>query len=156
MHGTVGGGGSATLIFSVDGSSENVNVHENTTALPVQYHELFFSSPNLSNGSHTLSITQYSTWEVSIDYFLVIPSSDADVSGETLFYDDASPAIVYSGSWSSTAGTSQDLQGTLHGAITSGSTATLKFNGKYTQVSCRRLLIFQLYRERVDGVRKYP
>ena len=43
--------------------------------------------------------------------------------------DDAAGYIGYSGTWSSTAGTSSDYDGTAHATSTAGSSASYGFSG---------------------------
>lgn len=125
---TINPGTATSFSFAIDGGTPQVFTATATTV--TQFHSNIFIANTLSEGAHTLVITQTNAGtNVGIDYFLVVPGASSDLINETLFADDQDSAIQYTGSWSDSVGTDQDLQGTLHGAATKGSTASLVFDG---------------------------
>jgi hypothetical protein len=138
LLGTLGpGGNSTTLSFAVDnGSSQTLQFNVFNDEAP-QYHSQLFTA-NLTDGNHTVvasvpligGSTEGTTSNLFLDYFVFTPSVGATSGqGAMSFYDDSDPAFQYTGSWSTNVGTSEDMQGTLHGALALNSSASLQFTG---------------------------
>jgi hypothetical protein len=67
-----------------------------------------------------------------LDYIIYTPSSGSSAGGnvgQLFFFDDTDPAFQYQGSWSTGDGTEQDMQSTLHGALSPQSSVSLQFTG---------------------------
>lgn len=125
-------GKTITQIFSLDNTTTTqTRIIESANV----FHQELFASPPLEYGPHTLTISESNVSALfpaltTLDYFLITRAPGDDLTGQTLFYDDTDPAFTYSGEWSPSDGTDQDMQSTLHGATTTGSTVSFDFNGK--------------------------
>jgi hypothetical protein len=124
-----------TCEYTIDGGPPTISQMSSTVA-GSQHHTQFYSMTNLVDGAHTLNIT-IAQMNVSLswylDYIIYTPSADASTSslGETFFFDDTDDAFQYSGSWSTGDGTEEDMQDTLHGALSLNSSVSLQFTGEY-------------------------
>ncbi|KAG6852622.1 hypothetical protein C0991_010371, partial [Blastosporella zonata] len=58
---------------------------------------LFYKSPTLSEGSHSLNIPSLN--EIYIDYILVTAGSQTKLLKETLLVDESDPTVSYEGAW---------------------------------------------------------
>jgi len=87
-----------SMAFSVDGG----DVVTFTVPLPTTsatQHQLFYSSPVLSQGSHTLLIeSAQSGSDIFFDY-LLYDAAQASTAGKTLFVDDNESGVEYSPGW---------------------------------------------------------
>ena len=100
-----------------------------TTISHPEGHELasvLYHGDGFSSGPHTLEIsfnTNQTSYDVIVDYALVKPTLDAQLSGQQFYvpYNDSS--IVYSGNWK----VSQD--GTLKESVTAGDEMSFPFYG---------------------------
>jgi len=87
----------------------------------------------LGAGLHTLNISLADSSGMAwyLDYFIYTPSapSSESLKGAQFFFDDVDPAFQYSGAWSTSDGTQEDMQATLHTALTLNSSVSLLFTG---------------------------
>ncbi|KAJ7490752.1 hypothetical protein FB451DRAFT_625500 [Mycena latifolia] len=133
IFGTVGPGNGATMNFSVDQSPRN-----SYTAPPAPstlFHQLLWSSGLLSDGSHTLLITQDSSEiqksVIFLDYILYNATSTA---GKTLFVDDGDARAEYSSGWNVTGGNG-NFEQAAHFSTSVGSSVSLAFEGTFVSVN---------------------
>ena len=99
-----------TKIYSVSGLADDTE------------HTLFLNVTSVGNDNYYLNI--------QLDYMIVTqPVAAAVVQGPN-FYDDADPAFVYSGPWSTGNGLVEDMMQTVHGASSLNSSVELTFNGE--------------------------
>ena len=94
----------------------------------VIYHEALWASPTLSEGEHTLVITQtaaQSQGVIFLDYILYNTTS-ADV--RSFFIDDRDPRVIYTPPWQM-FGSSPDFQHTSQGTTKAGDSLSLQFEG---------------------------
>jgi hypothetical protein len=93
------------------------------------YHEALWASPTLSEGVHTLLITQTAVdmlGGIYLDYFLYNTTS-LDVP--SYFIDDRDPQVVYTPAWQK-FGSSPDFQHTSQGTTKAGDSLSVQFEGK--------------------------
>ncbi|KAJ6453816.1 hypothetical protein C8R45DRAFT_631715 [Mycena sanguinolenta] len=93
------------------------------------HHEQLWMSPSLTNGTHTLTITQTQAQQAGViylDYFLYNTTS---TSVESYFIDDTDSRIQYSAGWNQVA-TEADFGQSLHGSSAAGDSFSLQFEGK--------------------------
>jgi hypothetical protein len=95
------------------------------------YHEALWASPTLSEGEHTLVITQTAADIVGgifLDYFMYNTTS-ADV--RSYFIDDRDAQVVYTPPWQK-FGSSPDFQHTSQGTTKAGDSLSLQFEGAWS------------------------
>ena len=131
-------GDNTTCQFTIDGG--NAVNFVNPTALPsAQYHTQFYSA-SFDDGAHTLlmNITRANATmippkaDLFLDYIIYTPSIGSSAcgnDGQLFFFDDTDPAFRYQGPWSTGDGTEEDMQSTLHGALSLQSSVSLQFTG---------------------------
>ncbi|KAJ7133373.1 hypothetical protein C8R44DRAFT_23082 [Mycena epipterygia] len=93
------------------------------------HHEALWTSPTMSNASHTLVITQTAAQAegvIFLDYFLYSTPSNAVRS---YFIDDRDLRIKYSPAWRQ-FGSDPDFQHTSQGSTAAGDSFSLEFTGK--------------------------
>ncbi|KAJ7479743.1 hypothetical protein FB451DRAFT_1365463 [Mycena latifolia] len=122
----------ASLSFAVDESI--TGSYTSAANLDVGlYHEALWTSPTLSDGTHTLVITQtaaQSTGVIYLDY-LLYDTTSAAVS--TYFIDDRDSRITYTPAWTKFDGTANDFQHTSQKSTNQGDSLSLRFEGKSVQ-----------------------
>ncbi|KAJ7236891.1 hypothetical protein B0H12DRAFT_1057539 [Mycena haematopus] len=131
VYGTVGveNGSQASMGFVVDGSITGIYVPPvNSTA--TMHHELLWESPTLSNGTHTLVITQVAapastSGVIFLDYIMY----DTTSTSLTYFMDDRDQRITYSSGWVQD-GSDEDFQHTSQRTSATGESFTLEFEGQ--------------------------
>ncbi|KAF7357274.1 hypothetical protein MSAN_01322800 [Mycena sanguinolenta] len=130
VYATVGveGASQASIEFVVDDSITGKYVAPNLTA--TIHHELLWGSPTLSNGTHTLVITQGVTpastsGVICIDYIMY----DTTSTFSTYFIDDRDRRITYSPGWVQD-GSDGDFQHTSQRTSAPGESFTLEFEGQ--------------------------
>jgi hypothetical protein len=111
-----------------------IPISVNASTSQLTRHSLLISESNLADRLHTLSmsVVNFNGVVWFFDYVIFTPSFDATASslaGAQYFFDDTDPQIVYSGSWSIGDGTMEDMQNTLHTALSLNSSASLSFDG---------------------------
>jgi hypothetical protein len=119
------GAGGETLVFTVEGSIGSFMAPATPSDI---YHQLFFASATLEEGSHTLSIVHNSVGHlptISLDYFLYNTTSTA---GKTLFIDDSDPRIQYDSDWERVQD-NNSFQHTVHMSQSTGAVMSLNFEG---------------------------
>ncbi|KAF8891350.1 hypothetical protein BD779DRAFT_198630 [Infundibulicybe gibba] len=79
---------------SIDGGSSYNSSFPNPTS---QTYLQWYQSPQLSEGNHTISLTNLA--DVSVDFIVVTAGPDTPLSGQTIIVDDDDPSIHYIGSW---------------------------------------------------------
>ncbi|KAJ6544678.1 hypothetical protein DFH09DRAFT_1173089 [Mycena vulgaris] len=99
VYGTVGPGNGSSMAFSIDGSSVGYYAAPAVNA-PI-YHEAFWSSEALPNGTHTLIIIQTSSTQsyiIFLDYFIYTTTA---LTAETKLFidDDDNTHVEYSPGW---------------------------------------------------------
>lgn len=103
------------MTFSIDGQKSGFYVANVSTTV---HHEPLWSSPVLSDSSHTLVVTQGPTNANSIiiylDYFLYTASANTALQAVSLFIDDADPRVKYDANWNF-FGLESEFQHTSHG-----------------------------------------
>lgn len=102
--------------FSIDGQESDSYVANVPSTV---HHEALWSSPTLSDSSHTLVMTQDGPMDTNggvifLDYFLYNASASTVSEGKTLFIDDRDPRIIYDANWR-LFGSDPDFQHTTHG-----------------------------------------
>jgi hypothetical protein len=117
-----------TATFSIDSSvTQSYNA---PVATQVEYHQKFWVSPTLQNGSHTLIIAvsdETHPPRLFFDYFLCSLSAGS-LQNQTLFIDDSDPQVQYQGDW--LVNNSQSVfGGTIHINGGSPASAALYFKG---------------------------
>ncbi|KAJ6449775.1 hypothetical protein C8R45DRAFT_849549 [Mycena sanguinolenta] len=128
VYGSVGVEGAASMAFEVDGSMTGTYVAPiNLTA--AIHHELFWGSPPLSNGTHTLVITQGATpasanGVIFLDYIMY----DTTSTSLTYFIDDRDGRIAYTAGWVQDE-SDEDFQHTSQRTSAIGESFTLEFEG---------------------------
>ncbi|KAJ7194212.1 hypothetical protein GGX14DRAFT_576533 [Mycena pura] len=118
--------------FSVDGGDVvTFTVPPRTTS--ATQHQLFYSSPVLSQGSHTLLIeSTQSGGDIFFDY-LMYDAAQASTAGKTLFVDDNESGIEYSPGWQ--LNTSEPyFMHTTHFSESPGSWVSIAFEGTLLSV----------------------
>ncbi|KAF8215361.1 hypothetical protein K438DRAFT_775011 [Mycena galopus ATCC 62051] len=118
----------ASLTFRVDNSITGTYTALDGMTSDVHHQELWMS-PSLTNGSHTLVITQTAAQTVGViflDYFLYNTSSTAV---DAYFIDDRDARITYSPPWR-LFGSDPDFMHTSQGSTQSGDSFSLQFKGK--------------------------
>ncbi|KAJ6576057.1 hypothetical protein DFH09DRAFT_1150288 [Mycena vulgaris] len=98
VFGTVGPGTTgSSMTFSVDGGPDGSYTVTPGNFNSTIHHQLFWSSPVLSEGLHTLLITSSQSGdELFLDYLLYNTTSTA---GKTIFVDDSDSGVEYSSGW---------------------------------------------------------
>jgi hypothetical protein len=96
-------------------------------------HQVLFTSPNLVQGTHTITISMTGTAAANgpyfyFDFFTVKTGVDS-VAGHVLL-DDRDESIDYVPQWKNN-GIADEYLGTTSQTPASGSTATVQFNGEY-------------------------
>ncbi|KAJ7490753.1 hypothetical protein FB451DRAFT_1389518 [Mycena latifolia] len=134
VFGTAGPGNGGTMKFSID-QSPNSSYTAPATEVAL-YHQLFWTSGLLSDGSHTLLITHMSlpgnqTGKIFLDYILYNTTSTA---GKTLFVDDSDAHAEYSLGWNTTGGNGNFKQA-AHLSTSAGSSVSLAFEGNFVSAS---------------------
>ena len=79
-----------------------------------------------------MSVVYFNPLVWFLDYIIFTPShvdTASSLAGAQYFFDDTDPQITYSGPWSIGDGTMEDMQNTLHTALSLNSSASLSFNG---------------------------
>ncbi|KAJ7061334.1 hypothetical protein C8F01DRAFT_1369512 [Mycena amicta] len=92
------------------------------------HHSVFYTSPTLSEGPHTLTMTQTAAQEngvIFLDYIMYNTSRAADV----FFVDDRDSRITYSPPWTF-FGSDEDFMHTSQASPGKGATLTLPFQGR--------------------------
>ncbi|KAJ7290052.1 hypothetical protein C8J57DRAFT_1275089 [Mycena rebaudengoi] len=115
----------SSLSFVIDGSIIGAYVPISNPP----YHQPLWTSPTLSDGFHTILITQaeaQSSGVIFLDYFLYNTSS---TTVESYFVDDIDPRIKYSGAWKRFGG-DFDLQHTAIRTDAAGASLSFEFIGK--------------------------
>lgn len=124
--------GQASLGFVVDQSlTGSYSAKQGGTGL---YHELLWESPTLSEGSHTLVITQtaaQSNGVIYLDYIMY----DTESAVGTYFVDDRDPRIAYTPPWRQFDGTENDFQHTSSESTNLGDSFSFQFEGAFWVVS---------------------
>ena len=82
MYGTIGPAGTPNSTYSLDDSAPVI--HGAARFSPAVYHTLFYQSPTLTSGTHSLVVTYLNgTGTLWIDYFLFLPLPNSTVPPET-------------------------------------------------------------------------
>jgi hypothetical protein len=84
------------------------------------------------NVTHGENATNTPEANLFLDYIIYTPSNGSSAGGndgQLFFFDDTDPAFQYQGPWSTGDGTEQDMQSTLHGALSPQSSVSLQFTG---------------------------
>jgi hypothetical protein len=117
--------GQASLGFVIDQSlTGSYSAKQGGTGL---YHELLWESPTLSEGSHTLVITQtaaQSNGVIYLDYIMY----DTESAVGTYFVDDRDPRIAYTPAWRQ-FGSENDFQHTSSESTNLGDSFSFQFDG---------------------------
>ncbi|PFH49426.1 hypothetical protein AMATHDRAFT_4940 [Amanita thiersii Skay4041] len=113
--------------FIIDNSpAVSFQTHPVDTTL---YRQMFFQSPDLSDGLHTLLMTvssdQVTFW---LDYLMVTPSVGIRQDPTLVKVEDDDPKVQYTGNWT-TGGTLFDSNRTIHSTSSIGSEVTFSFFG---------------------------
>ena len=115
------------MAFSVDGGDvDTFTVPPGTSS--VTHHQLFYSSPVLSEGLHTLLIqSAESGQDIFFDYLLY---EAASTSGKMVFVDDNDSGVEYSSGWQ--LNTSEScFKHTAHFSQLPGSWVSYTFKGAF-------------------------
>ncbi|KAJ7490754.1 hypothetical protein FB451DRAFT_625539 [Mycena latifolia] len=127
VYGTIGPGNGSTMTFSIDETP--VDLYDAPALDSAIYHQAFWTSPVLAEGSHNLVINQDSSSEqgvIFLDYFLYDTTS---TSGKTLFIDDNDARVQYlPGCWD-TFNLAQAFNHTSHASQSAGCSLSLTFEG---------------------------
>ena len=115
------------MAFSVDGGDVvTFTVPPRTTS--ATHHQLFYSSPVLSQGLHTLLIESAQTGnDIFFDY-LLYDAAQASTAGKTLFVDDNESGVEYSPGWQLNTSESYFMH-TAHFSESPGSWVSITFEG---------------------------
>ncbi|KAJ7148553.1 hypothetical protein C8R43DRAFT_1108083 [Mycena crocata] len=135
VYGTVGpnNGSESTMSFSIDSDASTTFDYTAPKTTSALYHQLFIGTSNLSEGSHTLWVTQKSTSPdgiIFLDYFLYNGTATA---GKTIFIDDVD-VIEYSPSGWSSGSSLHTLKHTLHTCKAPGCRFSFSFEGTSASV----------------------
>ncbi|KAG6811438.1 hypothetical protein H0H92_007353 [Tricholoma furcatifolium] len=120
----------------IDGVPEKSN-HSTSAALNAI--GLFYATPILSNGQHTVNIT-FDQVDVPcvVDFITVTaPTNGTPISSQQFIIDDDDPSVLYEGSWTKNQSTISNNDqwnrlpygGGMHQSSSPGSTVTFSFNG---------------------------
>ncbi|KAJ7441116.1 hypothetical protein FB451DRAFT_1299070 [Mycena latifolia] len=129
VYGTVGANSPETsLSFAVDGSIRGSYI--SPTGLPSAIHHApLWTSPMITNGSHTLVITQQTAVQtggvIFLDY-IQYNTTSTDVG--SYFFDDRDPRILYTPPWRP-FGSDADFQHTSQESSAPGDSFSLEFEG---------------------------
>ncbi|KAJ6479005.1 hypothetical protein C8R45DRAFT_1006441 [Mycena sanguinolenta] len=118
----------ATLVFVVDDSISGTYTPPANMTADVHHQELW-TSPTLTDGNHTLFITQTQTQQLGvifIDYFLFNTTSTAV---DSYFVDDTDSRIQYSAGWNQVVDQA-DFGHTVHGSSAAGDSVSFQFEGR--------------------------
>ncbi|KAJ7636320.1 hypothetical protein FB45DRAFT_906381 [Roridomyces roridus] len=125
VYGTVTQGRS-TMSFSLDQGVPSV-FDASFSSSGTVHHKLLFASGTLTDGQHTLVMTQTSgTNSIFLDYLL---SNMTLSAGNTLFFDDSDTRLEYSPGWNVAPGSEQYLQNTARSCGLDQCTVALDFEG---------------------------
>ncbi|KAJ7887023.1 hypothetical protein B0H14DRAFT_2696352 [Mycena olivaceomarginata] len=126
VYGSVAGNpAQAGLSFMVDKSLiGSYSAKQGGTAL---YHEALYVSPTLSEGSHTLVITQNAAQSGGVIYLDYIMYDTESTTG-TYFIDDRDPRITYTPAWRQ-FGSENDFQHTSLASSNPGDSFSFQFEG---------------------------
>lgn len=117
----------ASMSFVVDNSISGSYTPSGDMSADV-HHQALWASPTMSNGSHTLVITQTAAQPsgvIYLDYFLYNTSSTAV---DAYFIDDRDARIAYTGGWRQ-FGSDTDFQHTSQGSSSKGDSFAVHFEG---------------------------
>lgn len=117
----------ASMSFVVDNSISGSYTPSGDMSADV-HHQALWASPTMSNGSHTLVITQTAAQPsgvIYLDYFLYNTSSTAV---DAYFIDDRDARIAYTGGWTQ-FGFDADFQHTSQGSSSKGDSFAVHFEG---------------------------
>ncbi|KAJ6534662.1 hypothetical protein DFH09DRAFT_1325278 [Mycena vulgaris] len=118
----------ASVSFSIDGHVSGSYTPANDIAGGI-FHEALWTSSSLSDGTHTLVITQTkagSSGQIYIDY-LQYTTTSTDVGA--YFIDDRDARVTYNPGWQQ-FGSENDFQHTSQRSSNVGDSVTLQFEGK--------------------------
>ncbi|KAJ6602829.1 hypothetical protein DFH09DRAFT_1019948 [Mycena vulgaris] len=119
----------ATMSFTVDNSPAGSYTSPSNLGDGL-YHEALWTSPTMSEGTHTLVITQtvaQSGGRIYLDYLTYETTS---VSVGSYFVDDRDPSITYTPEWRKFDQTQNDFQHTSQESTSAGDSFSIKFEGK--------------------------
>ncbi|KAJ7704864.1 hypothetical protein B0H17DRAFT_1301780 [Mycena rosella] len=136
VFGTVGPGNGSTMSFAIDQTA--VGSYDAPALNSAIYHQAFWTSPVLAEGSHSLYIEQDSFNQDSakkpvifLDYFLYGATS---TSGKTLFVDDNEGRVEYSpGCWD-VLDLDQAFNHTAHVSLEANCWVSLTFEGNFVSL----------------------
>ncbi|KAJ7199982.1 hypothetical protein GGX14DRAFT_467175 [Mycena pura] len=119
----------ASLGFVIDGSTTGSYSPPSSTGSAL-YHEALWTSPTMTEGSHTLVITQTaaqpSHGPIYLDYIMYQTTSSSP--GAMLFIDDRDPRISYTPAWRP-FGSQNDFQHTSSESTSPGDSFSFQFEG---------------------------
>ncbi|KAJ7307760.1 hypothetical protein DFH08DRAFT_1088566 [Mycena albidolilacea] len=122
--------GQASLGFVIDQSlTGSYSAKQGGTGL---YHELLWESPTLSEGSHTLVITQTAAQSNGVIYLDYIMYETESAVG-TYFVDDRDPRIAYTPAWRQFV-SENDFQHTSSESTNPGDSFSFQFEGSAIQL----------------------
>ncbi|KAJ7490755.1 hypothetical protein FB451DRAFT_1513693 [Mycena latifolia] len=135
VFGTAGSGNGATMKFSIDQLPSTSYTSPPVPSGSALYHQPLWTSGPLSDGSHTVLITQDSAGSqksvIFLDYILYNATS---TSGKTLFVDDSDPRVEYSPGWNAT-GLNGNFKDTAHVSTAAGCSVSLTFEGSFVSIN---------------------
>ncbi|KAJ6566609.1 hypothetical protein B0H19DRAFT_1257810 [Mycena capillaripes] len=119
----------ASLSFLVDNSIQGTYSFK-SNATVVLYNEPLWESPPMTNGSHTLVITQTAVQVGGVIFLDYLTYTSTSPSVGTYFIDDRDPSIAYSAAWTQVTGATLDFQHTSQTSTAPGASLSIPFSGR--------------------------
>ncbi|KAJ7580076.1 hypothetical protein C8J56DRAFT_246886 [Mycena floridula] len=141
-----------SLVGQIFGQNISVSVDNGSPVIDATFsnasYSTFYQSPQLSDGSHSVSISHDSITAPSLDFGVVQAGPSTNLVGKTLAVDDTYPGIQYDGTWSPFQygpGTGfVAFQSNIHQTSTAGSSFTFTYTGT-------NMTVYGIYEESTPG-----
>ncbi|KAJ7206339.1 hypothetical protein GGX14DRAFT_698435 [Mycena pura] len=116
-----------SMEFVIDNTVGTYTPAKNMTA--DVHHEALYTSPTMSNGTHTLVMTQSAAQAAGVMYLDYIMYNTTSTDVGQYFIDDRDPRIQYDPQWGM-FGSDPDFQHTSQASSSAGASLTLPFEGR--------------------------
>jgi hypothetical protein len=126
------------MSFAIDGQASGSYTPDDNMSIAL-YHEALWASAPLSDGQHTLMITQTkagNAGQIYIDYVMYPTTSNAV---QWYYFDDRDPGVVYTPAWRQ-FGSQQDFQHTSSESSSVGDSFSFQFQGAWSLSYMRNIL----------------
>ncbi|KAJ7206328.1 hypothetical protein GGX14DRAFT_457583 [Mycena pura] len=118
----------ASMEFVIDDTIQGTYTPPSNMTADV-HHATLYTSPTLSNGTHTLVITQTAAQAAGVIFLDYIMYNTTSTDVEQYFIDDRDPRIQYDPPWEM-FGSETDFQHTSQASPSTGASFTLQFDGR--------------------------